>query len=82
MELLLYLIVGGIIGWLASLIAGNNLPYGIIGNIICGIIGAWLGGMLLGTWGPSLAGIALLPALIGSIVFVLLLRVITRVISK
>jgi uncharacterized membrane protein YeaQ/YmgE (transglycosylase-associated protein family) len=82
MELLLYLIVGGIIGWLASLIAGNNLPYGIIGNIICGIIGAWLGGMLLGTWGPSLAGIALLPALIGSIVFVLLLRVITRAISK
>ena len=82
MELLLYLIVGGIIGWLASLIAGNHLPYGIIGNIICGIVGAWMGGMLLGAWGPSLAGISLLPALIGSIVFVLLLRVITRAISK
>lgn len=82
MELLLYLIVGGIIGWLASLISGSHLPYGIIGNIICGIVGAWLGGMLLGTWGPSLAGISLLPALIGSIVFVLLLRVITRATSK
>lgn len=82
MGLLLYLIVGGIIGWLASLIAGNNLPYGIIGNIICGIIGAWIGGMLLGTWGPAFAGIAILPALVGSILFVLLLRVITKILSK
>lgn len=82
MEILLYLIVGGIIGWLASLIAGNNLPYGIIGNIICGIVGAWIGGMLLGAWGPSFGGIFILPALIGSILFILLLRIITKVISK
>ncbi|WP_066059707.1 GlsB/YeaQ/YmgE family stress response membrane protein [Robertmurraya korlensis] len=82
MGLLLYLIVGGIIGWLASLISGNNLPYGVIGNIICGIVGAWIGGMLLGAWGPSLAGIAIVPALIGSILFILLWRAIAKMISK
>jgi uncharacterized membrane protein YeaQ/YmgE (transglycosylase-associated protein family) len=82
MGLLLYLIVGGIIGWLASLISGNNLPYGVIGNIICGIVGAWIGGMLLGAWGPSLAGVAVVPTLIGSILFILLWRAIAKMISK
>lgn len=39
MTLLWLLIVGGIIGWLASIIAGKDVPGGIIGNIIAGIIG-------------------------------------------
>ncbi|MFG6115836.1 GlsB/YeaQ/YmgE family stress response membrane protein [Halobacillus sp. MO56] len=78
MGLILYLIVGGLIGWLAGAIIGRDMPLGIIGNIIAGIVGAWIGGELLGSWGPSLAGIAILPALIGAIIFVFIISAIMR----
>jgi uncharacterized membrane protein YeaQ/YmgE (transglycosylase-associated protein family) len=78
MEILWMLIVGGIIGWLASLITGRDVPGGIIGNIIAGFIGAWLGGLILGNWGPVLGGFAIIPAIIGSIILVLIVSFIMR----
>ncbi|MBU8691258.1 GlsB/YeaQ/YmgE family stress response membrane protein [Priestia megaterium] len=78
MEILWMLIVGGIIGWLASLITGRDVPGGIIGNIIAGFIGAWLGGLILGNWGPVLSGFAIIPAIIGSIILVLIVSFIMR----
>ena len=41
-----WLILGGIAGWLASMVAGTNARQGIIGNIVVGIIGAFLGGFV------------------------------------
>lgn len=64
------LIIGGVIGWLAGLILGRDVPGGIIGNIIAGFIGAWLGSLLLGGWGPVVGGFYIIPALIGAIVLV------------
>jgi len=78
MELLWYLIVGGIIGWLAGLMAGNDIPGGVIGNIIAGILGAWLGGELLGDWGPKASGFYIFPALLGAIALILVVRAIVR----
>ncbi|GGD57433.1 GlsB/YeaQ/YmgE family stress response membrane protein [Paenibacillus nasutitermitis] len=78
MELLWYLIVGGVIGWLAGLIAGKDIPGGVIGNIIAGILGAWLGGELLGDWGPKASNFYILPALLGAIMLVLVLGAIVR----
>ncbi|OZI12285.1 GlsB/YeaQ/YmgE family stress response membrane protein [Bacillaceae bacterium SAS-127] len=72
MGFIMYLIVGGLIGWFAGVILGKDIPGGIIGNIIAGIIGAWVGGKLLGTMGPMMAGIAIIPALIGSVILVLI----------
>lgn len=72
------LIVGGIIGWLASLITGRDVPGGIIGNIIAGFVGAWLGGLILGDWGPVIGGFAIIPAIIGSIILVLIVSFIMR----
>lgn len=60
------LIVGGILGWLASLITGKDVPGGVIGNIIAGIIGSWVGSKLLGSFGPVIGGYAIIPALIGA----------------
>ena len=57
MSFIWFLIIGGIIGWLAGLILGKDIPGGIIGNIIAGIVGAWIGGMLLGEWGPRDIGL-------------------------
>jgi uncharacterized membrane protein YeaQ/YmgE (transglycosylase-associated protein family) len=45
---IVWLIVGGIIGWLASMVMRTDAQQGIILNIIVGIIGAILGGWLLG----------------------------------
>ncbi|MBY0597631.1 MULTISPECIES: GlsB/YeaQ/YmgE family stress response membrane protein [Bacillales] len=76
------LIVGGILGWLASLIVGKDIPGGVIGNIIAGIIGSWLGTSLLGTFGPVIGGYAIIPALIGAIVLIFIVSLLLRAIRK
>ncbi|AYC29490.1 GlsB/YeaQ/YmgE family stress response membrane protein [Paenisporosarcina cavernae] len=82
MAFILYLIIGGIIGWLAGLLLGKDLPGGIIGNIIAGIIGAWIGGSLFGDFGPSLWGMAIIPALLGAIILVFIVSLILRALRK
>ncbi|GGG03668.1 GlsB/YeaQ/YmgE family stress response membrane protein [Paenibacillus aceti] len=72
------LIIGGVLGWLAGLILGRDVPGGVIGNIIAGFIGAWLGSFLLGNWGPVIGGFYFVPALIGAIVLVLIVSMILR----
>ncbi|MGY5258047.1 GlsB/YeaQ/YmgE family stress response membrane protein [Lactiplantibacillus plantarum] len=70
------LIVGGVIGALAGAITSRDVSMGIIGNIIAGLVGAWIGQALLGTWGPSLAGMALVPSILGAIILVLIVSAI------
>jgi uncharacterized membrane protein YeaQ/YmgE (transglycosylase-associated protein family) len=72
------LIVGGIIGWLAGLILGRDVPGGVIGNIVAGFIGAWLGSLMLGNWGPEVGDFYIIPALIGAIVLILIVSFIMR----
>lgn len=82
MGFIIMLIVGGLIGWLAGVILGKDLPFGIIGNIIAGLIGSAIGSSLLGEWGPMLAGVPILPALIGSIILILIVSMIVKALNK
>ncbi|EGQ27845.1 GlsB/YeaQ/YmgE family stress response membrane protein [Mammaliicoccus sciuri] len=82
MSFIWFLIIGGIIGWLAGLIVGRDIPGGIIGNIIAGIVGAWIGGALLGEWGPQISSFYFLPALIGAIVLVFIVSLIMKSMRK
>ncbi len=66
------IIVGAVIGAIASVIINRDMPWGWVGNIIGGLVGAWLGETLLGAWGPNIAGMAIVPAIVGAIVVVLL----------
>ena len=50
---IIIIIVGGILGWLASLVMRTDAQQGILLNIVVGIVGAILGGLLLG---PLLGG--------------------------
>ncbi len=83
--LIIWLIVGGVAGWLASLImkrGGLNLTGNhIVDTIITGIIGAFVGGWLLGVLGVSIGGGlvgAIISALIGAIVFIFGLGLLRR----
>ncbi|HEX9876301.1 MAG TPA: GlsB/YeaQ/YmgE family stress response membrane protein [Gammaproteobacteria bacterium] len=54
MNTIVWLVVGGLIGWVASMVMGTNDRQGIILNVVVGIIGAFLGGWLLsGLFGTS-----------------------------
>lgn len=47
MNFIIWIIVGGILGWLASIVMRTNASQGMFLNIIVGIVGAFLGGWLL-----------------------------------
>ena len=47
MNFILWLIIGGILGWIASLIMGTDAQQGVFLNIVVGVIGALLAGFLL-----------------------------------
>jgi uncharacterized membrane protein YeaQ/YmgE (transglycosylase-associated protein family) len=47
MNLIIWLVVGGLIGWVASLIMKTDAQQGMVLNIVVGIVGALLGGWLL-----------------------------------
>lgn len=72
------IIIGGIIGWIGGMLAGKDIPGGVIGNIIAGIIGGWLGSLLLGNWGPVIGGYAIVPAIIGAFILVLIVSFVLR----
>ncbi|MEJ1097810.1 MULTISPECIES: GlsB/YeaQ/YmgE family stress response membrane protein [unclassified Pseudoxanthomonas] len=48
MGIIVWLIVGGIVGWLASLIMKTDAQQGLFLNVVVGIVGALIGGWLIG----------------------------------
>jgi uncharacterized membrane protein YeaQ/YmgE (transglycosylase-associated protein family) len=78
--LLIFLAIGLVAGWLASLLLGGG---GLIRNLIVGVIGAFVGGWLLSAVGVSIpVGNALISqiitATIGAIVVIIVARVIVK----
>jgi uncharacterized membrane protein YeaQ/YmgE (transglycosylase-associated protein family) len=78
MNWLWWIIFGGLAGWIATILTGQNARFGIIGNIIIGIIGAYLGGWLSSRLfgGPVVTGFDLrsfVVAVIGSIVLLFII---------
>ncbi|RKG90527.1 GlsB/YeaQ/YmgE family stress response membrane protein [Corallococcus praedator] len=76
--ILLWAVIGLIAGWLASAVVGGG--YGVVGDIVVGVVGAFLGGFIfraLGTSAPfgGLAG-TIFVAFIGAVVLLLVLRAI------
>jgi uncharacterized membrane protein YeaQ/YmgE (transglycosylase-associated protein family) len=79
MDILTWLIVGLVAGVLASLIVGGS-GYGILGDIVVGIIGAFVGGFVFreAGWGAPFGGLAgtIFVALIGAILLLVILHLI------
>ena len=74
-----FFFIGGVVGWLAGLITRGR-GFGIIGDIVIGIVGAMLGGWMarvVGLYAGSSSG-AFLLALVGAVVLVGLTRLVVR----
>jgi uncharacterized membrane protein YeaQ/YmgE (transglycosylase-associated protein family) len=76
--LLIWIVIGLIAGWLASAVVGGG--YGLIGDIVVGVVGAFVGGFVFRALhiGVPFGGIAgtIFVAFIGAVVLLLLLRLI------
>ena len=76
MDLIVTLIIGGLIGWLASVIMKTDAQMGILANVLVGIVGSFLGNWLAGALGMDVGGGAArwLVALLGSILLIGIVR--------
>jgi uncharacterized membrane protein YeaQ/YmgE (transglycosylase-associated protein family) len=80
MGIIIWLIVGGVVGWLASLIMRTDAQQGIILNIVVGIVGAVLAGLLLGK-GNINQGFSIetfLWSLVGAVILLAIVNLIRR----
>lgn len=82
MSILLWIVFGGLVGWIASIIMKTDGQQGIILNVVIGAIGAVIGGWLMTTFGQSgVTGFNLysfLVALVGSVIFITVVGALRR----
>jgi len=82
MGIILWIVFGGLVGWIASMIMKTDAQQGIILNIIVGIVGALLGGLLMNLLGYGGVGgftlYSFLVALLGAIVLIAIVKAIRR----
>ena len=79
-SLIIWLVVGAVAGWLAGILVKGG-GFGLIGDIVVGIIGAFIGGWLAGVLHLHMGGgliASILTATLGAIVLILLLRLVRR----
>ena len=77
MELLAWIILGGIAGWIASIIMKTNAQMGILANIIVGILGALIGGFIVqALGGEGMSGFSLQSLLVATFGAVVLLAIV------
>jgi uncharacterized membrane protein YeaQ/YmgE (transglycosylase-associated protein family) len=80
MSLLWFLIVGLIAGWLAGMLVKGG-GFGLVGDLVVGVIGAVLGGWLFTTFGASIGGGligAIIVATIGAVILLIIVRALKR----
>lgn len=86
MGLLIWLLVGGLVGWIASMLSHANTPQGLLADIVAGTVGALLGGWfitpLLGARAPVHEGhhgpISIFASLAGAVVLVAAVKLLRR----
>jgi uncharacterized membrane protein YeaQ/YmgE (transglycosylase-associated protein family) len=81
LSFILFLIVAAACAYLGERLVPGVIPGGFLTSAIVGIIGAWIGGSMIGHVGPDLAGVSLIPCILGSALLVFLLSLISRGLS-
>ncbi len=78
MNLIIFLIIGGVIGWLASIVMRTDAQQGIILNVVVGIVGSFIGGLVFGTGINGLNVYGLIAAFIGAVILLAIVNLIRR----
>lgn len=78
---ILFLIVAAACAGLAEALVPGEVPGGFFMSAIVGAIGAWIGASLMGHVGPDLAGVPLLPSIIGSAILIVALKFFRRTVA-
>jgi uncharacterized membrane protein YeaQ/YmgE (transglycosylase-associated protein family) len=82
MGLFSWIVLGGLAGWVASIIAGTNAKMGLIANIVVGVVGAFLGGAIFSFFGGArVTGFNLYSfgvALVGATVLLWIVKLVRR----
>ena len=80
LDIIIWLIVGGIVGWLASLIMRTDAQQGILLNIVVGIVGAFLAGLIFsgGSINDGITIMSFLWSLLGAVVLLAIVNLIRR----
>ena len=76
MNLIIALIIGGIVGWLASIVMKTNAQMGLIANVLVGIVGSSLGFWLAGMLGLGASGAVAqwLVSIVGAAILIVILK--------
>jgi uncharacterized membrane protein YeaQ/YmgE (transglycosylase-associated protein family) len=81
MGLIVWLVIGGVVGWLASLIMRTDAQQGILMNIVVGIVGAFIGGLIFtrGTINEAPLDVnSFLVSLVGAVVLLGIVNLVRR----
>jgi uncharacterized membrane protein YeaQ/YmgE (transglycosylase-associated protein family) len=79
--IIIWLVVGGIVGWLASLVMRTDAQQGVLLNIVVGIVGAFIGGMIFSRGNINdapLSVTAFIVSLIGAIILLAIVNLFRR----
>ena len=78
--IIVWLIVGGIVGWLASLVMRTDAQQGILINIVVGIVGAFIGGLIFsgGSINQAVTVTSFIVSLLGAIVLLAIINLFRR----
>lgn len=79
MDIIVWIIVGGLAGWIASMIMKTDAQMGVFANVIVGVIGALLGGWMVGLFGIEVADgefniPSILTAILGAVVLLAIIK--------
>jgi len=82
MNILLWIVFGALAGWIASMIMGTDAQMGALANIIVGIVGAVIGGLIMNSFGAQgVTGFnlpSMIVSVIGAIALIFLVRLVRR----
>lgn len=80
MGLIVWLVIGGVVGWLASIVMRTDGQQGIFLNVIVGIVGAFIGGLLFGGSinNGAITVTTFLVSLVGAIILLAIVNLVRR----
>jgi uncharacterized membrane protein YeaQ/YmgE (transglycosylase-associated protein family) len=76
--IVVWMVFGGLAGWVASLLVGKDSQLGLVGNIVVGIVGAFIGGFLFPNDADTFDFGSFVAAVVGAVILLVLVSLVTR----